>query len=108
MAVAEVDYLNGGGGGGTPIINGYYAGTGASTTPLTFSESDYALIALGTNQTYITDEFYVVEKGETKTLESTGTYGTKVVFTFAADGQSASWTKSNGYGSFAFFAISID
>ena len=105
MALVEMDFAAGIGGNNL-TINDFYAGTGASS--LSFDESDYALIGLGSDQTFTTEEFFVVSKGETKTLETTGTYGTKVIFTFASDGKSASWTKSSGYGNFAFFAVSIN
>lgn len=106
MALIRATSGSGGGGGSIQIVD-CNVDSLKRTSLYTINLSDTAdtvLIAFK-DSTVESSNIKVMSRGDTVTLSTTGGRATTVVFTFAADGQSVSWTKDTAYGNLFYFAI---
>lgn len=72
---------------------------------INFSDTADTVLVAYKDSTVLSNNIKVMSQGDTVTLSTTGGRATTVVFTFAADGQSVSWTKDTAYGNLFYFAI---
>ena len=106
MALIDMDFANGGGGGDITQIVMFNTLSTQYTTLHTDSFSSPADIVIMTYDSAGTDGSKILKPGDSVTIQTTGAWATTVVFSFASDGQSVSWTKSTGYGNVIYFAVS--
>ena len=99
---AEVDYLNGGG-GGTPTITAFYSSKAVPSAPNTITASDYLIVGIEAGNSEI-----VVKGGSAVTLTGgSGAYESVVTISLSADGTTVTFTKSSAYQTLTYFGVVI-
>lgn len=97
---------SGGGGGDITQIVMFNTLSTQYTTLHTDSFSSPADTVIMTYDSAGTDGSKILKPGDSVTIQTTGARATTVVFSFASDGQSVSWTKNSAYGNVIYFAVS--
>lgn len=106
MALFRALSGSGGGGGNIQIVNcNTDSQQRTSLYTIDFSDTADTVLVAYKDSTLESSNIKVMSQGDTVILSTTGGRATRVAFTFAADGQSVSWTKDTAYGNVFYFAI---
>ena len=108
MALIEMDFINGGGGGDIQIVwSGVSSSQYSSAHIDTFTESADMVLVSYADSAVLTENMAILKPSDSVTFQTTGGRATTTNISFASDGQSISWTKNTAYGSVYYFAIKV-